>query len=166
MGLERTHLKRFTKALTTWFQANATLVTLTSHTSGDPRIYVFRGDDPLKRPALILDVIETNQYLFDVDGVYSTEVQAICYAESRIAALDIAGQVLVMCRQDATTLADAGFESDNIRTKGLRALGVTAQGESLLEATSIRRTERSDVVAPDRYAAIIPILVTWIDTTA
>lgn len=166
MAIERTLLKRFTKALTTWFEADSTMVTLTGHTSSDRRIYVKRGNEPLNRPSLILDVVETNQLMPEVDGMYLTEVQAVAYADSRVEALDIAGEVLAYTKQNSATLRDAAFSTDSIRTKSIRALGVMSQGESVLDPTSVRRTERSDVVAPDRFTAIVPIFIVWIDTSA
>lgn len=165
MGLERTLLKRFTKALIAWVQSNSDLVSLTGHTSGDPRIYVKRGNEALQRPSLIVDIATTEAFLGDVDGLYITEIQMIAYADSRVEALDIAGAVLAMCKQNSTTLVDASFNSDNIRTQSIKALGVLSQGESLLDPTSVRRTERSDVVAPDRYSAVVPVLIVWYDTT-
>ena len=145
--------------------SNADLVTLTGHTTGAPRIYVKRGNEQLNRPSLILDVVTTHPYISDVDGMYITEVQYICYADSRVEALDLGGAVLALCKQNSTTLVDAGFYSNSIRTKSVRAIGIMAQGESILDPTSIRRTERSDVVAPDRFVAVVPVFIVWLDTT-
>lgn len=165
MAIEYTLIKRFCKSLDAFFSADATLISLTGHSASDPRIYILSGDEELIRPCLVLKIFDTTLMTQDVDGVYETEVQAIAYSDSRLTSMDIAGAVISLCKQNTTTLRDASFNANNIRSMGIKALGISETTESLLEPTSIRRTERSDVVAPDRIVAIVPIIVRWSDTT-
>ena len=167
MAFSYTAFKRFTKALTTWVSSDSSLVTLTGHNTaaGGNRIYVIQGTDLLHQDSLLIDPADADPWLPDVDYIFVTRVRMYSYASTRIKALDIIGAAAVLCGQNKSTKRDARFESDNIRTRAIQSLGINQMGKALFEATSIRRTERSDSPMADRHMSAIEIDVVWEDTT-
>jgi len=155
--------KRFTKSLAEWCRADSTLVTLSGHTAQNLNIRLYSGDNQLKHPGLTIDVVSMDPWLLDVDHIFISRVFFICCDTTRIKALDMMGAMAKLVMQNPSTQADASFDLNSIRTKGIQLDVVDPFGESLFEATSIRRTERSDVPIPGLFVAIVSALIRWED---
>lgn len=142
--------------------ADATILTLVDATN----IYVPTGEEPITPPCLLLDIVTIIPWLDDIDGVYTSEVHFVAFAESEEVALKLAGAVLALTKQNNTTYADASFASNNIQTMGISHLSVRDMAKEQFEPTSVRRTERSDVPVPDRKKTSVPVLIRWRDISA
>lgn len=165
MALGITAIARFAKALQAWVESDATLVSLTGHVPGtDERIFLRRGNDRIKVPCLILDLVRTTPYLPDIDGVILSKIYAVAIGASRIQALDIVGAMHKFAKPSRTTLSDASFSTDNIRTRSITAYLLADQGKSEFDISSVRRTERSDTPIPERNVAVMDLYVVWSDT--
>ena len=158
--------KRFTKSLAEWCRADTDLVTLTAHAADNLRIKVFTGDNKLDVNSLIIDVVSMDPWHPDLDHIFVSRVFFIAYALTRLIALDIMGATVKLLSQSTSDQSDASFTLNSIRTKGIQIDTVDPFGEAALEATSIRRTERSDIVVPGRHVAIVSASIRWEDTTA
>lgn len=167
MGFVYTAHKRFTKALTTWLSTDATLITLTGHSAaaGENRIYVIQGTDLLHRDSLLIDPFDVDPWHPNVDYIFVSLVRLYSYASTRVAALDIIGAAQVLCSQNETTKADASFESDHIKTRAIRPFGINMMGRAMFEASSVRRTERSDSPMANRHMCSLEVEIVWEDTT-
>ena len=167
MAFSYTAYKRFTKALTTWVTADADLVTLTGHTAstGGHRIYVIQGTDLLERDSLLIDPYDVDPWHPDVDHVFVSMVRFYSYTARRVTALDVIGAAYKLCSMNETTRADASFESDNTKTRVIRPYGINMMGRAMFEASSIRRTERSDSPLANRHMCGLEVEIVWEDTT-
>lgn len=165
MALGLTAIARFGKALQSWVASDATIVSLTGHVPGsDERIVIRRGDDVVNVPCLLLSLVRTVPFLPDVDGVVLSRVEAVAIGTSRVEALRIMGALHKYAKPDRSTYADAGFSTDNVRTRSITGYMIPRQGESDFDITSVRRTERSDAPIPDRHIAIMELYIVWTDT--
>ena len=161
-----TSYKRFGKALVEWAEANADIVALTGHVSGtDERIWIKGGGDIMRVPSLLFDIQRTDPFMGDVDTILTSTIYAIAIGRDRSEALAIIGAFFKHAAPSSTTYKDASFSSNYILTKSIMFLSLDKAGESEFDIDSVRRTERSDTPIPERNIALMPMRITWMDTS-
>ena len=132
-----TKYSRFNSAFSTWLRTCTRLVTLTGHTSGSPRIYVKSGAALVPQPSCLVTMQHLGGLVPDVDdGYMRTFVLCEAFSKDRVATLQMIGAVEMHAKQNSTTYALAGFESENIKAYGVTFTGMILSGESTTDDTS------------------------------
>ena len=151
--MDKTKYKRFRKALTTWLRADVDLVSLTEYTTSNRSIYVAARDEVAIVPCLRCTEVHQGGLIPDVDdGIYITQVICAAFAGTKLIALEIIGALEVLAEQNTETKKDASFNTDNIRTVGLRSLG-------LFPGVGELEVGQEDGV----YAASLALEIRWMD---
>ena len=137
MTVSKTRYGRFGTALWTWLCFDSDLTTLLGHVATTTeRIFISSGHiTETPKPYLGLLPSHIGNALEDVDaGILETNVLCEAYsksAQARENSLEIIAAVEALAAQNATTMVDASFSSNNIQTVGIRSLGLTVSGESV-----------------------------------
>lgn len=159
-----TNFNRFYGAFVTWLTESTALVSLLGHTASDRRIFIADKAVDAVVNALVLFPRDTIQWHPDVGGIYETTILCAAYAQSRVDAVNIIGALTEYCAIDKTTNQDKAFTKNNIVVEGIKMGVVKGYGEELFEASSFRRTERSDIIIPDRAVMTKSVSMRWRDT--
>jgi len=152
MGTQ-TKYKRFAKALATWLRTSSGLATLTAYNATtNTSIFITDGQDEIAPPKMAAVVLHAPQVHPNIDTLYSTNVICECFSLNKLETEDMAGALIELAKQSASTGKDAVFNTDNIRTSGIRITGTPQIGEHVTEDPG------------SIFISSVTLTIVWVDT--
>jgi len=146
-------IKKFGTAVVLWLRSDATLVTLSSHTSGDLRIVMEDLTEDRKVPSVTVALVGTGNAVPDCDTLYETDVLITAYADTRIGCLDLLGRVHAFAQPTAVgnrTVVDPVISTASVVITRCR--------------TGPLRTDfASSMLEPNLYVANMSLSMWWRD---